>query len=807
MKKIKILLVTIFITALSFILIPNVKALSIDLEDSFYMGSYGLYPSNGGNYLTYVKKLSGKYAYCTELKLVVSQSGNYKSYSISDTHVRVSAQIIDNIKAKGYSSKKEYAYIQAALNTYFYKYVGGMFKSNSGNYIDDGVVAKAISDARTTVANTTKTLKSGKISYGSSDNEMNLASSSSSSSFISSKITLSDLQADFNGNKPKYTITVTSTEGTPVICTSTTKCTSSNTYTISNGATKYEFYVKVTGATTTGTVSIKVAGSAKSDYPTSNAYYVSSGYQMVLTYTDGDLSKTSSTSYKLTIPSTTNHTITAYKVDENNNALEGANLKLYTKNSNGGYDEITDFKVDSTGSIFRYSIPIVTTGDDDFYNKEFVLREVNAPDGYKFGENEKKDMDIVITKNSSEKCYNDEGEEVEIGYCQPENYTFACQDSDGVISDYTAGGCGVNTDVGEESDPSEETGDLTDTGSDTSDTGTDDSGNDNGNNDGTPEDTPKEYKTVCILNSSKEVVDDSLCRENQTYIKISNRGGNVTVYKYNQRNVVKISKQDITTHEEISGATLKICKAEDYKNNGVDCDPATTIDGDEMNWKSGTSPAVWNGIPTGDYYIIEVTPPSGYKVATIATPFSMETDGTIKSEESEVTDDTIVINNQLTHIDVDKVSAEDGKNLIGATLAICASTKNEDGTYEILKDREGNYLVITLNDETETEWISDGNTKSIDGLPSGTYFLVEKVAPAGYAESTPIQFSIDNNGVLYDKDGKVIENNKLIVKDNILINQPTGSSIAMIIIIMVVAGAGIYLYKENKLPFNKIIKK
>lgn len=799
MKKLKKLLVMVLTIILLFGFGTNVDALSIKLGDSFYMGNYGLTASNGKSYLTYVKTLSGEYAYCTELKLVVNKNGNYKSYSISANHAHVAAQIIDNIKAKGYSSKKEYAYIQAALNTYFYKYVGGIFKSNSANY-KNSVVTEAISDARTTVGSITTTLKSGNFSV--SDNEMNLASSSSSSSFISNKITLNNLQTDFNGTKPNYTITVTSTEGTPVICSSTSKCTNSNTYTISNGATSYSFYVKVTGATNSGTVSVKVNGTATKTYPSSSAYYVSKGYQVVLKYDEGgwNLNTKSSTSTTLTIPSTTHHIITIYKVDENGDALSGADLKLYTANANGGYDEITDFKADSNGTVFRYSSPIVTTGDDDFYNKEFYFQEVKAPDGFIFGDSEKAmSQALPITKEKSTLCYNAEGETVDIGYCQSENYTLACQDSDGVISDYTEGGCGVSTDVGDTGDSTDsdenqgsESGDSTDTESGT---------------EGTTEDTPKEYKTICIKISSNEVVNDDYCNDNQTYIKVTNSGSNVTFIKYNQRNNLKISKQDITSHEEVSGAVLKICKASDYDSKGNDCEAATTIDDVSMSWKSGTSPAVWSGVPAGDYYIVEVTPPSGYQITTIATAFNVATDGTVTSGGTEVTDNTVVVNNKLTHIDIDKVSAEDNKTLSGATLAICASTQNEDGTYEILKDREGNYLVMTLFDESEAQWQTDGNTKGIDGLPAGTYFLVEMVAPNGYSESTPIQFTLSDNGILYDADGKQIENNKLIVKDYVLINQPTGSSIILLACVMAIAGFGIYYYKKNRLVGDKTAKK
>lgn len=81
-------------------------------------------------------------------------------------------------------------------------------------------------------------------------------------------------------------------------------------------------------------------------------------------------------------------------------------------------------------------------------------------------------------------------------------------------------------------------------------------------------------------------------------------GGTVTMYDRPDEDNVYISKQDLTTKEEIEGAKLRVT---DAAGNIID------------SWVSGTSAHVMTGLPDGTYTLTEIMAPQGYDRAESIT--------------------------------------------------------------------------------------------------------------------------------------------------------------------------------------------
>ena len=200
--------------------------------------------------------------------------------------------------------------------------------------------------------------------------------------------------------------------------------------------------------------------------------------------------------------------------------------------------------------------------------------------------------------------------------------------------------------------------------------------------------------------------------------KVKADGTVASVVMYNKKQdtkvtKVKISKKDITTKEELPGATLVIKDA-----NGKEVE----------KWVSTNEPKYIEGLAAGNYTLCETQAPTGYVLATECIKFTVKEDGTMS---------TVVMYNkkqsvpeQPKEFDV-KISKQDIANkqeLPGATL--------------VVKDSEGKELY---------RWVSTNEPKYIK-LEAGTYTLTEIQAPEGYILSTEvITFTVKADGTV-DKD-------------------------------------------------------
>jgi len=174
----------------------------------------------------------------------------------------------------------------------------------------------------------------------------------------------------------------------------------------------------------------------------------------------------------------------------------------------------------------------------------------------------------------------------------------------------------------------------------------------------------------------------------------------------NQADVVEISKRDITTDEELPGATLTITDKDGF--------PVKDSYGNEIeSWVSTNEPHIIKGIPAGEYILTEVTAPDGYAIAT-AVPFTIN--DTLELQK------VVMVDERLTT----KISKKDittQEELPGATLQ-----------------------VIDITGAVIDEWVSTDKPHEIY-LPDGTYTLKETIAPDGYVTAEEITFAVVDSEV------------------------------------------------------------
>lgn len=176
-----------------------------------------------------------------------------------------------------------------------------------------------------------------------------------------------------------------------------------------------------------------------------------------------------------------------------------------------------------------------------------------------------------------------------------------------------------------------------------------------------------------------------------------------------EKATVTISKQDITTKEELPGAQLTVTK------------DGTTID----TWTSSNEKHIIKDLEDGTYVLTEITAPNGYSVAE-SIQFVIE-NGVVKNGN-----EIIMYDAPETEIFISKQDITKKKELPGAKL-------------ELRKDNE-------LIDS----WVSSNEAHKIKNLSDGTYTLKEITAPDGYEVAEEITFVV--------KDGKT-ETNPIVMYD------------------------------------------
>lgn len=202
----------------------------------------------------------------------------------------------------------------------------------------------------------------------------------------------------------------------------------------------------------------------------------------------------------------------------------------------------------------------------------------------------------------------------------------------------------------------------------------------------------------------------------------------------NMPTVTYISKQDLTNDEELPGATLQI---KDTDGNIF------------KEWVSTDTPERILGLHFDEEYtLVETRPADGYALASditfkVVRVYDEETGDELKENDvyykddkgewKKLDDDTVIMKDDITKVEISKKDITNEQELPGAHLTI--------------KDHDGNVV---------EDWTSTNQPHYIEKLPAGDYTLTEITAPKGYEVANTINFTVYPTGdiqhvTMYDK--------------------------------------------------------
>ena len=208
---------------------------------------------------------------------------------------------------------------------------------------------------------------------------------------------------------------------------------------------------------------------------------------------------------------------------------------------------------------------------------------------------------------------------------------------------------------------------------------------------------------------------DSYLHYDQMWYSLSD----IHVTMYDDVTKVQFKKQDIVTGEDVIGARLQII---DEDGNVID------------SWVTTKEPHYIEGKLTAgeEYTLVETYAPTkdGY-VKSNSVKFKVEDDGHIQK---------VVMQDDFTKLRISKADITTKEEIAGAMLEIWSTDKNGKKLELIDKWTTG-----------DDGYDKDGrpNRHYIDYLPTGTYVLIETMAPEGYVVAEDIHFTIEETGLLH----------------------------------------------------------
>lgn len=217
---------------------------------------------------------------------------------------------------------------------------------------------------------------------------------------------------------------------------------------------------------------------------------------------------------------------------------------------------------------------------------------------------------------------------------------------------------------------------------------------------------------------------------------------------------VEITKSDLTTGEELPGASLKV----------ID-EAGTVVD----EWVSEKSPHVIKELMVGKTYTLEETKPADGYVTAESVDFTIE--NTAELQKVEMKDD-------VTKVEISKTDMTGKEELPGATL--------------IILDGDGNVV--------ET-WVSTDEAHCIEKLPIGTYTLREEQAPDGYLVAEDITFEVTDTAEIQ----KVVMKDEAVLTDVPKTGDETNLWLPVLLMALSAVGlAGLMVSRRKKKHSNEL---
>lgn len=243
-------------------------------------------------------------------------------------------------------------------------------------------------------------------------------------------------------------------------------------------------------------------------------------------------------------------------------------------------------------------------------------------------------------------------------------------------------------------------------------------------------------------------------------------GEDNTISMVDDRIIVKISKIDATSKNEIGGAELKIYEGDVInKKDKVIADDISKSGKNDAEWTSVEGKTHEVQLAAGTYTLEETTAPNGYKTAE-SIVFTVGSDGSVTVNGKDQNGKIVMKDEKKPSptITISKVDVN-GEEIEGASLKIYEGTKPE-GT-------------------PIAEWKSGVDGKTSDGkvkphevtLAAGTYTLHEEGEPSGYVKASDITFTVDENGKVNGKDtSKVTMTDKWADSDVVISKTDVGGT-------------------------------
>lgn len=251
----------------------------------------------------------------------------------------------------------------------------------------------------------------------------------------------------------------------------------------------------------------------------------------------------------------------------------------------------------------------------------------------------------------------------------------------------------------------------------------------------------------------------------------------------------KAAANSFGIESELAGAELKLTiiptasKALEDVTSVTGTSFTRSPDNTSITWTSGTTPAVFDNLPNGEYTWEEISAPAGYekskpirfKIDTETIYLYDDNTGTYKSSPNgpklKMVDEVVTVKGSLSKRTVA------GTELPGASMALTMTS----GEYtlndvKVVSDHKIINKRLDWQQNTDTRvfkytWISTDEPLELEGLPVGEYVWEEVTAPDGYKKADPIKFKVSADGKILqynDRTGSYTSTQRLVMYDHLL---------------------------------------